>query len=131
MDAIEATDAAPEGEVPDAPAETPELAGLREALAARDELPQMSEASRRAAVERLRIALVASEPGLRPGMVTGETVEEVEASFTAARQLVAEVRDALRREVVTAVPAGSPGRAASGPATPFDKIRAGLGRLAS
>ena len=100
-------------------------------LAEQERRWEASDGARRATVERLRLTLVASEPALRPAMVTGDTAEEVEASFAAARQLVAEVREAVRRTAVTAIPAGAPGRFVTAPPTPIEKIRAGLARIAS
>ena len=87
------------------------------------------EQATRQLLDRLRLALAASEPGLDPALVTGDTLEEVEASFAAACGLLSRVREAVRREAAVAVPAGAPGRSAPVTATPFEKIRAGLGRL--
>ncbi|MFN0146518.1 MAG: hypothetical protein ACKVT1_08415 [Dehalococcoidia bacterium] len=87
-------------------------------------------AERDAAIRRLREALVASEPGLDPALVTGETVEELEASLISARQLLESVRESVRREAAAEVRVGSPGRATAMPVTPYEKIRSGLGRLA-
>jgi hypothetical protein len=83
-----------------------------------------------AALERLKVALAASVPGLRPERIGGATVAEVEASFAAAKALADELREAARREVAATVPAGAPGRRVESPATAYDKIRQGLGRLA-
>lgn len=90
----------------------------------------VARAERDAAIRRLREALIASEPGLDAALVSGETVDEVEASFATARELVTRVRASVRREAAAAVPAGSPGRVTAIPGTPFEKIRSGLGRLA-
>ena len=80
-------------------------------------------------VARYRAALLASDPAIEPELVAGDTADEVEASFIAAQRLVAGIRDALRREQAPPVPAGAPGRAAIGPHTAYDKIRAGLSRI--
>ena len=80
-------------------------------------------------VARYRAALLASDPGIEPDLVAGETADEVEASFIAAQRLVAGIREAVRREQAPPVPAGAPGRAATGPQTAYDKIRAGLSRI--
>ncbi|KAA0237330.1 hypothetical protein EDM76_06640 [bacterium] len=77
-------------------------------------------------LERLRAALLAAEPLIEPWLLTGETAEEVEASFAAARDLVARIREAVRKESAPAVPAGAPGRASPRPQGAFAKIRAGL-----
>lgn len=80
-------------------------------------------------VARYRAALLASDPAIEPALVAGESADEVEASFVAAQRLVAGIRDAVRREHTPPVPAGAPGRAATGPHTAYDKIRAGLSRI--
>lgn len=87
-------------------------------------------AENQALLARLREVLLATAPSIDPGLVHGETLAEVEASFAAARETVARVREAVRREEAAAIPAGAPGRAVLAPSSPFEKIRAGLGRLA-
>lgn len=77
-------------------------------------------------LERLREALLASEPALDRSMVTGDSLEELEASFAAARATLTQLREAVRREQAAAVPAGSGGRAAAEPKSAFAKIRDGL-----
>jgi len=107
-------------------AEFDEVAALREALTERDQqLAGQADASR-AALERLKAALLASEPALDPAMVQGDTVEAVEQSFADATKLLRRVRDEVRRELAVQVPAGAPGRSGFRPRTPFDKIRHGL-----
>lgn len=96
-----------------------------------DELRAELEASRgreRDAVSRLRAALVVSEPTLEESLITGETVDEVEASFASARALVARIRERAAAESATRVPAGAPGRLQTKPRTAFEKIRDGLGK---
>jgi len=68
----------------------------------------------------LKRALAATIPGADASLVEGDSLEEVEASAAA-------LRASARPPVV--VPAGAPGRSSAAPATPFDKIREGLGRL--
>lgn len=77
-------------------------------------------------LERLRAALLASEPAIDPAMVTGDTADKIEASFAAARDLVRRLRDAVQSEAAAAVPAGAPGRTPPQPGSAFAKIRAGL-----
>lgn len=96
-----------------------EVAALREALATTDD-------ARRAALTRLKAALIASEPDIAAELVMGETVEEVEASFAAAVDLLQRIRQRVG-QAATAVPAGAPGRMVTEPASAFDKIRRGLG----
>lgn len=75
---------------------------------------------------RLREAMLASEPALDRSMVTGDSLDELEASFAAATATLAQVRAAVRREQAAAVPAGATGRAQSEPKSAFAKIRDGL-----
>ena len=98
----------------------PELEALRTALSERDD-------AHRATLERLREALIASEPAIDADMVTGETLEEIEAGFAAAQAMLTRVREAIRREHAAAIPAGAPGRTLPTPVTPLEKIRSGLG----
>lgn len=100
---------------------TDALDGLRAELEA-------ARTNERLAVDRLRAALLAGEPTLEPGMVTGETVAEVEASFAAASALLARLREQAALEAATRVPAGAPGRLAPRPRSAFEKIREGLGK---
>lgn len=85
-----------------------------------------SRESERAAVERLRQALLATEPALEPSMVVGSTVEEVEASFAAAQAVLTRLREMVTKETAGRIPPGAPGRARSSARTPFEKIREGL-----
>lgn len=113
-----ADDAGPQGEQ--------ELRGL---LAEREAEVAAAQAGLAEAAARLRLALLASEPGLDPDLVCGETIAEVEASFAAAREAEALVRERVRREQAALVPAGAPGRDGEGPPlSAFEKIRAGLAR---
>ncbi len=100
--------------------------------AARQELEELRgrlaerEAAERMALARLREALLASEPALDPGLVGGETLEQIESSFAAATAMAARLREALRREGAAQIPAGAGSRSPAGPRSPFEKIRAGL-----
>lgn len=85
-----------------------------------------SREAERAAVDRLRQALLASEPAIEPSMVTGATLAEVEASFAAAQAVVARLREVVTKETAGRIPPGAPGRARSTARTPFEKIREGL-----
>jgi len=86
----------------------------------RDETPRL--------LARLREVWLANDPAIPAEMVTGDTLEELEASLAAARELAGRVREQVRRESAMAVPAGAPGRLPAAPATPLEKIRAGLVR---
>lgn len=69
-----------------------------------------------AAVARYREAALAAEPELPPELVTGATIEEVDASLAAARRTVAQIRERLAEESETAqsfargFPMGAPAR---------------------
>jgi len=111
------------GEIAGGPAPEPapgdELEGLRAELAIRD-------AAHGLALERLRAALLASDPAVAPELVSGSSVEAIEASFAAARAMADRVRETLRREQAAAIPGGPIHRSPSTPKTPLEKIRAGL-----
>jgi hypothetical protein len=103
-----------------------ELEALRAELAERDSVIAAQRAAERELVGRVRQALLASDGDIDPELVTGETLEEVEASFEQARVLVDRVRERVAREDPLVVPAGAPGRAVNVPSTAIEKIRAGL-----
>ncbi|GIW17909.1 MAG: hypothetical protein KatS3mg064_1066 [Tepidiforma sp.] len=104
-----------------------ELEELRAQLAERDEALAAARAAHARAIGRLREALAAAEPALDPALLSGETVDELEASYAAAKETLARIREAVRREAAAAVPAGvalrQQGRAAM---SAIEKIRAGL-----
>ncbi len=107
----------------------PEPDALREQLEERETALSTALEQNRRAAGRLREALLATEPALDPDLVTGESVDEVEASFGAAVALLGRLRERIRHENALRVPAGAPGRAGREAAlTPFEKIRAGLSR---
>lgn len=99
-----------------------EIATLREAITLADGLGR--EAGR-----RYRELLLRSEPDLPANLVTGDTVDEIEASAERARQTVLEVRQRFEEQArATRVPAGAPPRGSLDLASlsPAEKIRAGL-----
>lgn len=98
-----------------------ETSALRAEIAAR--------AAREAtALEQFRAALLATEPTLDAGLVTGDSFEAIHASFSAARSSLARVRQAVREEAAARVSAGAPGRSVEPSRTPLEKIREGLAR---
>ncbi len=80
-----------------------------------------------AVIVRLRDALAAAE-GFPPEAVTGDGLEEIEASLAAARATRAAVEGQRRDEDAARVPAGAPGRVGAAPRSAQDKIRVGLAR---
>jgi DNA repair exonuclease SbcCD ATPase subunit len=100
------------------------VAGLEGELSTARE--QVGEAS-----ARYRQALLSASPEVPADMVTGESVEEVEASLAAARQTVAQIRQHLESQAQSGrVPAGAPPRQTPdlSALTPEEKIRMGLER---
>ena len=93
-----------EAEASDAELMEGELAAAHQALEA-------ERAAMRAAVERYRGALLAASPEVPAELVTGATLDEVDASFVAARETVARIRSevalSFERE---GFPVGAPAR---------------------
>ena len=101
------------------PASAAEVAALRADLTAREEREQT-------ALGQFRTALLATEPEMDAGLVTGDSFESIHASFAAARSSLARVREALRQELAAQVPMGAPGRTRERHRTALEKIRDGL-----
>lgn len=81
--------------------------------------------SNRALAARLRAELLARDPAIPADLVTGETVDEIEASYAAARDLAARILGSAASHI----PAGSPGRGTTPVLSARDRIRAGLANL--
>lgn len=82
-----------------------------------------------AAVGKYREALLTAAPEVFEEMVTGESIEEVDAAMEQARQTVLQVRERLESQAqVGRVPTGSPPRSAPdlSALSPIEKIRLGL-----
>jgi hypothetical protein len=107
-----------------------EVASLRErgdeAEALRAQL-DAAAARERAGVERYRELLLRAEPDVPAEMLAGESVEQLDASLAAAREVVGRVRAHLS-EHGPRVPGGAPARdgARFDAMTPEQKIRHGL-----
>lgn len=110
-----------------------EQAAQAEELAAAQRVLETERARTRSAVARYRDAVLAAEPDLPPELVTGETLEELDASLDAARWAVAQIRERIGvgdepGEAGSGFPVGAPAR--SGPTTAgmtaAEKIAAGL-----
>ncbi len=82
-----------------------------------------------ALLDRLREAYLAAEPALDAGLLTGDTLLELEASHRAAVALIERVRARVEATSQPSIPAGAPGRLVQLPDSPIEKIRAGLARL--
>lgn len=117
-----------------------ELAAASDAAAAFDAdiasmRSMLDEADKRArdGAARYRDLAVRSEPALPPDMITGDTIEAVDASLTAARELAGRVRSHIEEQTQAArIPAGSPNRRTPDVSamTPEQKIRYGLAQRA-
>ena len=83
------------------------------------------------AATKYRALILATAPEVPEELVRGETPEEVEASFTAARETVEKVRRQLEAKAqAQRVPAGAPPRTSPGLGvlSPQEKIAYALGR---
>lgn len=101
---------------------------LQQALAAAQrELARQRDLTR-SAVARYRLAVLAAEPELPPELVSGETLDAVDASLDAARAMVVRVRERAEvKRVERGFPAGAPARTHTPPPmTSREKIVAGL-----
>ncbi len=92
---------------------------------------QADEATARSrdSAARYRELMLRLEPGLPPDLVEGDTVDEIDASITAARAVAASVRAHMTDQAQSArVPAGAPVRGAPdlSSLTPRQKIAYGL-----
>ncbi len=81
------------------------------------------------AAERYRDLVVRTEPALPADLIAGGDVDAIDASVTAAREIVGRVRSHIEAQAQTArVPAGAPPRSSPdlSALTPEQKIRHGL-----
>jgi chromosome segregation ATPase len=109
-----------------------EMTSLRQELeTARQEVTQVRSTSTdeaRRLAERYRAVLVMAAPDVPADLIQGETVEDLDRSLVAARDLVARVREQMQAQAVARVPAGSPLRGAPDVSglSPAEKIRLGV-----
>jgi chromosome segregation ATPase len=99
-----------------------EVASLREQLDA-------AAGQARTAAERYRDLVVRTEPSLPDELIFGEDADAIDASVTAAREIVGRVRTHMSTQAASGrTPAGAPARAAPdlSALTPEQKIRHGL-----
>jgi uncharacterized coiled-coil protein SlyX len=101
---------------------------LKEARTAHDTAQRQANALKEAlsaALLKYRDLLLASAPDIPSDLVKGDTLEELEASFNAAKQMVERIRSQVEAKVAKErVPAGSPIRSAPdlSALTPKEKI---------
>ncbi|MDD5509536.1 MAG: hypothetical protein PHI12_01805 [Dehalococcoidales bacterium] len=82
------------------------------------------------AVTAYKGMVVRANPGLTPELISGETVDEVDASLERARGIIASVRKSLETEYAGArVPAGAPPRTHPdlSSLSPIEKIKHAIG----
>lgn len=77
-------------------------------------------------LDRLREALIASDPEVDPSLVGGASLVELETSFAQAKAVAERLKGIVLRQGVERISPGAPGRTIGGPRTPFEKIREGL-----
>ena len=108
-------------------AATAEAATLREQIDAATQRAQ-------AAAERYRDLVVRTEPALPADLIAGGDVDAIDASVSAAREIVGRVRSHIETQAQAGrVPAGAPPRSAPdlSALTPEQKIRHGLAARSS
>lgn len=108
--------------------ETSALARDSEVTGMRHRLQEVENALA-AAAGRYRDLVLRLEPDVPAELVSGATVEEVEASLAQAKETVARVRERIESQAqALRVPPGAPARATPdlGGLTPAEKIRLGL-----
>ena len=106
---------------------TSEAATLREQIDAATQRAQ-------AAAERYRDLVVRTEPALPADLIAGGDVDAIDASVSAAREIVGRVRSHIETQAQAGrVPAGAPPRSAPdlSALTPEQKIRHGLAARSS
>jgi chromosome segregation ATPase len=109
-----------------------ETASAAEAQEAR-EYAAAAEARLRTAAEKYRDLVVRTEPELPEELITGDDIDEIDASVGSARRIVEDVRSRLQTQPPPRIPAGAPARTAPDFSTlpPEEKIRIGLSQRAS
>ena len=104
-------------------------AATAEATTLREQIDTASQRAQTAA-ERYRDLVVRTEPALPADLIAGGDVDAIDASVTAAREIVGRVRSHIESQAQAGrVPAGAPPRSAPdlSALTPEQKIRHGLG----
>lgn len=105
------------------------IAEMEESIAASESDVAALRESLTGAVLKYRTAVLEAAPGVPEELVTGETVDEIDASLSRARDMVSRVKQELEaRTAAESVPTGSPPRQALDPATlsPAAKIQHAL-----
>lgn len=112
----------------------PKAAQLEQSLSLKDAEVAALKDSLAGAVSKYRLAVLAAAPGVPEELVTGETVDEIDASLEAARGIVSRIRQDLEAEVAArSIPAGAPPRGShdASALSPGEKIAHALARQAA
>ena len=107
-------------------------AATADATTLREQIDAATQSAQTAA-ERYRDLVVRTEPALPADLIAGADVDAIDASVTAAREIVGRVRSHIEAQAQAGrVPAGAPSRAAPdlSALTPEQKIRHGLAQRA-
>lgn len=109
-----------------------QLAALQAEAGALREMVTTAQEQVRLAAAKYREAVLAASPELPAELVTGDSVEEIEAALARVRQIVTRIREHLEAKAQAAahVPAGAPPRSVPdfSDLTPQEKIIFGLRR---
>ena len=106
-----------------------EIAQLEQALEEREEEISSLKEELSKAIGKYRTMLLEKAPEVPEELVRGETVEEIDSSFAAAREMVERVRAKLEAKAkMERVPAGAPARTSPdlSSLSPMEKIAYGL-----
>ena len=107
------------------------VSGMERAAADREQQADGMRAQLSQALEAYRASLLEAEPGLPADLVSGDTIEELQASHARARQIVEQVRDRIEEQaLMERTPSGAPARSDIDVSalSPEEKIRLGLSR---
>ncbi len=107
------------------------VSGMERAAAEREQQVDGMRAQLSQALDAYRASMLEAEPGLPADLVSGDTIEELQASHARARQIVEHVRGRLEeRALMERTPSGAPARSGVDVSalSPEEKIRLGLSR---
>ena len=107
------------------------VSGMERAAGEREQQAEEVRAQLSQALEAYRASLLEAEPGLPEDMISGVTIEELQASRDRARQVVEQVRGRLEEQaLMERTPSGAPVRSdvEVSALSPEEKIRLGLSR---
>jgi len=106
------------------------IAELEQALAELDTKSTDTTNALSQAIASYKALVIKSNPGVIEELITGDNIEEIDASLERAKTLIVRVRKGLEEEVAaTRVPAGAPQRVPLDPSalSPREKIQYAIG----